>query len=33
MIDRQSIHNLTTIGADGMGVTDDMVLKMMISKR
>jgi len=26
------IHNLTSIGADGMGVTDDMVLKMMTSK-
>ena len=28
----KSIHNLTAIGADGMGVIDDMVLKMMISK-
>lgn len=30
-VDR-SIHNLTAIGADGMGVTDAMVLKMMTCK-
>ncbi len=29
----QSIHNLTSIGADSMGVTDDMVLKIMTSKQ
>lgn len=28
----KSIHNLTAIGADGMGVTDDLVLKIMTSK-
>ena len=28
----KSIHNLTAIGADGMGVTDDMVLHMMTCK-
>ena len=26
------IHNLTAIGADGMGITDEMVLQMMTSK-
>ena len=30
-VDR-SIHNLTSIGADGMGVTDDMVLRIMTTK-
>ncbi len=30
-VDR-SIHNLTSIGADGMGVTDDMVLNIMTHK-
>jgi L-cysteine desulfidase len=30
-VDR-SIKNLTSIGADGMGVTDDMVLSIMTSK-
>ena len=30
-VDR-SIHNLTSIGADGMGVTDDLVLRIMTSK-
>ncbi|MBQ7510811.1 MAG: serine dehydratase subunit alpha family protein [Prevotella sp.] len=30
-VDR-SIHNLTAIGADGMGSTDDMVLRIMTSK-
>jgi L-cysteine desulfidase len=30
-VDR-SIHNLTAIGADGMGITDEMVLNMMTSK-
>jgi len=29
----KSIHNLTSIGADGMGVTDEMVLRIMTSKR
>ena len=29
----KSIHNLTAIGADGMGVTDEMVLDMMMSKK
>ena len=28
----KSIHNLTAIGADGMGITDEMVLKMMTQK-
>ena len=28
----KSIHNLTAIGADGMGITDDMVLKIMTHK-
>ena len=28
----KSILNLTAIGADGMGITDEMVLKMMLSK-
>lgn len=28
----QSIHNLTSIGADGMGVTDEMVLRIMTAK-
>ena len=28
----QSIRNLTRIGADGMGITDEMVLKMMTEK-
>ena len=28
----KSIHNLTSIGADGMGVTDEMVLRMMTEK-
>ena len=28
----KSIHNLTAIGADGMGVTDEMVLRMMTCK-
>jgi len=28
----QSIHNLTAIGADGMGITDEMVLSIMTSK-
>ena len=28
----KSIHNLTAIGADGMGITDEMVLKIMINK-
>ena len=28
----KSIRNLTSIGADGMGVTDDMVLRMMTGK-
>ncbi len=28
----KSIHNLTAIGADGMGATDQMVIKMMTSK-
>ena len=28
----KSIHNLTAIGADGMGVTDDLVLKIMTEK-
>ena len=28
----QSIRNLTSIGADGMGITDEMVLKMMTEK-
>jgi len=27
------IHNLTAIGADGMGITDEMVLKMMTNKQ
>ena len=26
------IHNLTSIGADGMGVTDEMVLSIMTGK-
>ena len=28
----KSIHNLTAIGAEGMGITDEMVLHMMTSK-
>ena len=28
----KSIHNLTAIGANGMGPTDEMVLKIMTSK-
>ena len=28
----KSIHNLTAIGADGMGITDEMVLQMMTCK-
>ena len=28
----KSIHNLTAIGAEGMGITDEMVLNMMTSK-
>jgi len=28
----KSIHNLTAIGANGMGPTDDMVLQIMTSK-
>lgn len=28
----KSIHNLTAIGADGMGITDEMVLQMMTNK-
>ncbi len=28
----KSIHNLTSIGADGMGITDEMVLNIMTSK-
>lgn len=28
----KSIHNLTAIGADGMGITDEMVLEMMTRK-
>ena len=28
----KSIHNLTSIGADGMGVTDEMVLNIMTTK-
>jgi L-cysteine desulfidase len=28
----KSIHNLTAIGADGMGITDEMVLRMMTQK-
>ena len=28
----KSIHNLTAIGADGVGITDEMVLKMMTQK-
>jgi L-cysteine desulfidase len=28
----KSIHNLTSIGADGMGVTDDLVLNIMTTK-
>ncbi len=28
----KSIHNLTAIGADGMGITDEMVLKIMTHK-
>lgn len=28
----KSIHNLTAIGADGMGVTDDLVLRIMTTK-
>ena len=28
----KSIHNLTAIGADGMGITDEMVLGIMTSK-
>ena len=28
----KSIHNLTSIGADGMGTTDDLVLHIMTSK-
>jgi L-cysteine desulfidase len=28
----QSIHNLTAIGADGMGPIDEMVLHIMTSK-
>lgn len=28
----KSIHNLTAIGADGMGITDEMVLKIMTDK-
>ena len=28
----QSIHNLTAIGADGMGITDEMVLNIMTKK-
>ena len=31
-VDR-SIHNLTSIGADGMGITDDLVLQIMTNKR
>jgi len=31
-VDR-SIHNLTAIGADGMGITDEMVLNIMTSKK
>ena len=31
-VDR-SIHNLTAIGADGMGITDEMVLRIMTSKQ
>ena len=31
-VDR-SIHNLTAIGADGMGITDEMVLRMMTCKQ
>ena len=30
-VDR-SIHNLTAIGADGMGITDEMVLRIMTNK-
>ena len=26
------IHNLTSIGADGMGITDNMVLDIMTTK-
>ena len=29
----QSIHNLTAIGADGMGITDEMVLSIMTQKK
>ena len=29
----KSIHNLTAIGADGMGITDEMVLNIMTSKK
>lgn len=29
----KSIHNLTAIGADGMGITDEMVLNIMSSKQ
>ena len=29
----KSIHNLTAIGADGMGITDEMVLRIMTSKQ
>lgn len=29
----KSIHNLTAIGANGMGITDDMVLRIMTSKK
>jgi L-cysteine desulfidase len=28
----KTIHNLTSIGANGMGPTDDLVLGMMTSK-
>ena len=31
-VDR-SIHNLTSIGADGMGITDDLVLQIMTNKK
>ena len=28
----KSIHNLTAIGANGMGITDEMVLQIMTTK-